>query len=284
MKLTSLLMTALFFASQGCQKAATPTAKPGGDPTMTVIQPTRSLGVIPLGTHVATFEVANTGLGPLAITQLERSCSCTQVAINRTTVPPGGKAQISVTISPKESEQKSATVTIHSNDTQSPRTRISVDWTARGAVSTDVHELDFGLVRPNVPVTRTLRIEKSLAQLPANCKIQVRSVPPGIMKAELKDSKESPERVEETWEITLQADENFKDQSGRLHLLFDGTAQGGLSLPVIWKIRNPIEASPSRLFLGVGSPSQKVTKFIELSADQGTALKILKIASYFMRF
>ncbi len=271
------LAASLLIACPGCQNEAAPPEKSAGDPTITVIQPSRSLGSIPLGTRVETFEVANTGTGPLAISQLERSCSCTKVAIDRTTVPPGETAQITVTISPKESEQKTASVTIHSNDTQSPRSRISVDWTARGAVTVDVHELDFGLVRPNVPLTRTVKVEKSLAQLPANCKTLVRAVPSGIMRAALKQSDETPDRIAETWEITLQADENFKDHSGRLHLTFEGSDQGGLSLPVIWRIRNPVEAAPSRLFLGVGAASETVTKTIELSTDPGTVLKVLKV-------
>ena len=274
--LATVLMASLCVAGTGCQNGTTTPAKPNGTPTITVIQPSRSLGLIPLGTHVESFEVANTGSGALAITELERSCSCAKVAIDRTTVPPGGTAKITVTISPKESEQKTASVTIHSNDTQSPRTRISVDWTARGAVSADVHELDFGLVRPNVPVTRTVKIEKSLAQLPATCKTLVRSVPPGIMRAELKHLDENQDRMEETWQITLQADENFKDHSGRVHLTFEGSDQGGMSLPVMWKIRKMVEAAPANLFLGVGDSSAKITKSIELTVDPGVHIKVSK--------
>ena len=271
------VLASLLLVSPGCGKGSPTAAKPTGAPTITVIQPARSLGLIPLGKRVETFEVANTGAGPLAITQLERSCRCADVDIDRTTLLPGEKTTLTITISPRESEQKTANVTVHSNDQTSPQTRISLDWTARGAVHSETHQLDFGVVRPSIAAHKTLKIERNLTQIPVTCKALFRSSPPGIMQSELKHSEELQGRLEETWEITLLADENFKDHSGRLYLTFEGSDEGGLSLPVSWSMRNVIEAEPKRLFLGVGAPSEKVTRTVELSADQGTVLKVSKI-------
>lgn len=143
-------------------------------------------------------------------------------------------------------------------------------------MTTDVHELDFGLVRPNTPATRTVKIERSLAEIPAACKTVIKSVPPGVLRTEMQHSDENRERIIETWEVTLLADEQFQNHSGRLHLKFEGSDQGGVTLPVIGKIRKPVEVSPGSLFLGVGEPLAKVTKQIELTCDPGTKLKVLK--------
>lgn len=268
-----VFLLAIGASISGCQSSSSDTAN---GPTITIVRPERNLGVIPIGPHEELFEVSNTGAGELQITTIARSCSCAKVDIDRTVLRKGDVARIRVSISPRESESRNASITVHSNDTLTPRKRLSLDWIARGAVSIDSSLLDFGTGRPNAEITRAIRVERSLKEIPRTYKTVIRSVPREAVRTRLKDTVETPELVIETWEVVLQASDQFQDQSGRLYVSFDGSDHGGLSLPLVWKIRKPIEATPGSLFLGVSRPSTTINGTIELNSDDGTELKVTK--------
>lgn len=256
----------------GCQQSASQPLN--GVPRITVVQPSRSLGVIPLRPRTETFKVTNTGNAELRIARLERSCSCAKADIDRDVIRSGETAHIQVTITPKESEQRSAAINIYSNDVNVPKTRISLEWTARGAVTADSEVLDFGVVRPLVPVSRSLVVRRSIAEIPVACETKIAISPPGAMKAELKESLEKDGLLVETWQFTLLPGDESDGQTGRVLVKVQGSQQGGISIPTTWMVRKKIEVSPRRVFLGSARPASRVTKTLELTTDQGEELKV----------
>ncbi len=264
-----------------CTRGATPSgpvnsqlANPSGPPSLVVVQPTRNLGLIDLGQRVESFEIANSGGSDLTIKSLRKSCGCVEVTLSRTTIPAGQSASLQVTISPRQPEQRATTITIESNDPLSSGSRVVVEWTARGAINTDREKLDFGVVRPGVPATHTLHVEKDATKVSALCKTVVKSTPAGVLKAQLKGESATTGMRTETWDITFQADETLTDTSGRLFLSFEGEDHGDILIPVSWQVRKVVQATPGSLFLGVGTPGEKLSKSIELTADPGVRLKV----------
>ena len=210
------------------------------------------------------------------IKSLRKSCGCVEVTLSRTTIPAGQSASLQVTISPRQPEQRAASITIESNDPLSSGSRVVVEWTARGAVYTDREKLDFGVVRPGVPATLTLHVEKDATKVSALCKTVVKSTPTDVLKAQLTGDTSTSDKRTETWDITFQADETLTETSGRLFLSFEGGDHGDILIPVSWQLRKVVQATSRSLFLGVGTPGENLSKSIELTADPGVRLKVSK--------
>ena len=276
-----LLLGLLTLAGCGTGAAQSdPTTKnhsvPSGPPALVVVQPNRNLGVVELGKRIETFEISNSGGSDLTIKSLRKSCGCVQVELSRTTIPPGQSSRLQLTISPRQPEQRAASITIESNDPIESSSRVVVEWTARGAIHADREKLDFGVVRPGVPTTLTLNIEKDAKKVSALCQTIVKPTPKGVFKAQLKGETSTPDKRVETRDITFQSDETLTESSGRLFLSFAGEDHGDILIPVSWQLRKAVQATPGSLFLGVGTPGDKLSKSIELTADPGVRLKVSK--------
>ena len=256
--------------------ATTNLSVPSGPPSLVVVQPNRNLGVVELGKRVETFEISNSGGSDLTIKSLRKSCGCVQVELSRTTIPPGQSSRLQLTISPRQPEQRAASITIESNDPVSPDSRVVVEWVARGAVHADREKLEFGIVRPGVPSRLTLHVEKDANKVSTLCKTIVKSTPTGVLQAHLKSETVTPNKRTEAWDITLQADETLTESSGRLYLSFAGEDHGDILIPVSWQLRKAVQATPGSLFLGVGTPGETITKSVELTSDPGIPLKVMK--------
>lgn len=263
----------------GCRDISEPSNNSSVDltPIISVVNPIRELGVIRLSDHEELFDVMNTGTSNLDITELRRSCSCTQVEIDHTRIPPGMSAKIKLTISPKQAERRSASVTIHSNDPERPSVRLSLDWTSRGAVSVDTDTLNFGVVRPDIEARRTIHVTRDLKEIPGTCTTIFRSNPSGVIRAELKGRSESSVSIVETWDLIFRSQADLPNSTGRVYLTFDGSDQGGVAIPMEWKLRPPVEATPKSLYLGVGTHSTQVNATIDISSDPGTVLRVARV-------
>lgn len=67
------------------------------------------IGDVVVGTQVChEFIIKNTGDEPLVITELGRSCNCTEVTINTNTIKPGGKAIMTVKVDTRGKTGKTA--------------------------------------------------------------------------------------------------------------------------------------------------------------------------------
>ena len=134
--------------SVGCEK----TTSPSGPPRIHFPSVSQNLGEIsiaPRGRDVE-FSFVNRGLSPLHISRLVTSCGCVDAVARPATVAPGEPGTIIVRIAPAESEEKHASVAVHSDDASNPAVRISLSWRAVAPLDIDPVLLDFGSVRPGV--------------------------------------------------------------------------------------------------------------------------------------
>lgn len=243
-------------------------------PVLVVVQPTRNLGVVDLGKRVETFELSNSGGSDLTIKSITKSCSCLNAELSRDRIPPGQAATLELTIHPRQPEQRGASLQIATDDPLSPNFRVSVDWVARGPIQVDPEKFDFGVVRPGVPATISFVVVKDTSKVSADSQTHVQPTPRGAMTARLKAETSTTEQRSETWELTLEANDSGTDSTGSVQLTFDGADVGNIHIPVLWQLRNAVQATPKNLFLGVGGPGEVLTKSIEVTSDPGVALTI----------
>lgn len=87
------------------------------------------------------------------------------------------------------------------------------------------------------------------------------------------------EPFEETWEVVLIPDETIDDHRSTLMISWPSAHLDEMIVPLHWHVREPVQASPKSLFLGVGPPSGKLSKSVEISTNPGTTLKVLNVVT-----
>jgi hypothetical protein len=243
-------------------------------PRLQISRPTRDLGQIPLSPLVERFEVRNTGQEPLVIHRLEKSCGCVDVQLDETTIPAAATAVLEVRIAPRQPEEQSASVTLHSNDPLAEAARIVLTWTARGAVAVDVGELQFGIVRPGVTASRRVHITQDLQQLDAERDFRISGQPPGLFTARRMDVKRTETTIDEEWQIDLLVDHQTVETSGRLSVADPSDPVPLAWIQASWTVREAIDVTPRTLFLGSAAPRKKVSLSVNVSSDEGEMLEV----------
>ena len=126
-----LVLCLLASTLAGCQRGnraaapvpvATPTPAPGGSPTIDFDSRGHDFGTVNEGALLKhRFTVKNTGTAPLELTSVSASCGCTAATLGVHETPPGGSGPLEVTFDTHGFQGiGSKTVTVYSNDKQSP--------------------------------------------------------------------------------------------------------------------------------------------------------------------
>jgi hypothetical protein len=74
-----------------------------------------------------TYTVRNEGGSPLEIQKISTSCGCTQAAMETNTIPPGGSAELKVTMDPIEDDlygELMRVIYVRSNDPEDPEVEV----------------------------------------------------------------------------------------------------------------------------------------------------------------
>ncbi|UCG47358.1 MAG: DUF1573 domain-containing protein [Phycisphaerales bacterium] len=124
-----LSTAALFFLLAGVAIAVAWNSLKTGKPRICVQQPVVDLGVIDSTIYdtKAGFEIFNKGKAPLILERIKASCSCLQPQLNRSNLPPGGKATLTVNVSPPLTPGKwRDSILIYSNDPHNEVTALTV--------------------------------------------------------------------------------------------------------------------------------------------------------------
>jgi len=140
-------------------------------PSISVEPAVLDLGVVAReGTATGEIKVANKGKATLEISQVSTSCGCTKATIddpNKKSVPPGGATVVAVSVDPKRIPgfESTKTVTITSNDPQSPRTNVQVVAKIDPEFQLEPTELVLGEIPKGTPVEKTI-VFRQLTQEP----------------------------------------------------------------------------------------------------------------------
>jgi len=91
-----------------------------------------------------TIKLKNVGSEPLAIDKVEASCGCTGTMVSSTTLKPGETGNLKISFNSKNFNGKvHKTVTVNSNDPQSPKTRIEFSAIVTEEVSVSENRFMF---------------------------------------------------------------------------------------------------------------------------------------------
>lgn len=106
-----------------------------------------------------TFEILNDGDLSLEITKTKTSCGCTVADISRKIIPPGESATLKAVLSLKNKRgNQRKTITIHSNDPDSPTFQLHLEGVATSDLTLNPERIFLSGISPDDEITRTVDI------------------------------------------------------------------------------------------------------------------------------
>ena len=252
-----------------------------GPPQLYIFPKHRDLGQILLerGSQPVHFKLVNRGHSDLRITHLRKTCGCADVSLTTTVLPPGGHSRLSLSISPTARGNRTAYVTIHSNDQQQPRQSVSAAWHGVGPVEFDPVSVNFGTVLPSQAASRTVRLLRPTAgKERPTCRIdRVECFPPAHIRATVVDRATTGTLDSERIQVFLVAGDKTGERTGRILIFFNDCTPSTASIPLSWRVQDVVEATPSSLYLGSGTSGQLSKHTVVLSAHRDEQLTIAKL-------
>ena len=262
---------ALLTAAAGCGGGDIDRGGPvvaAGGPPRAVFGARRLTAEIPVGfgaagRHEFVFPLTNRGGSPLTVFGVDASCGCTAAGVSAAVVAPGETAEVRAVVTPSHPERRNAAVTVRTDDPGEPAVRLAVAWEAVAPLSPDPPELDFGDLRPGETATRTVRLVRRAGAAaggpgePGAVTIAAGAAGGGAVL--------DVERTGDAVEVRVTAPPAPAVGSG---LLTVEVAGGGdpLRVPVRYRVRDALAATPERLFLGSGPPGATVAGRVVLAA------------------
>ncbi len=146
---------------------AAPLPPVGGDmdqvPVIEVETRALNLGVVPNDRDgKGSLRVYNRGRRPLEIRDIRSSCACTrgEMPSRSGTIPPGGHADMEVTVYPRRifGFHSIKTLTIMSNDPANPSLEVTIEAKVDPEFALDPENFEFGKVEKGTEARRTLRL------------------------------------------------------------------------------------------------------------------------------
>ena len=130
-------------AEETSQQTTAPAAPPQPPPVIKIAQPTWDFGEAMEGGEVEhDYAIANTGTGPLQITEVRPGCGCTLAHFDRT-IAPGGTGKITLRLNLKGFQGAvKKTANVSTNDPSNPRLVLTI----QGAVKTIIDVRPTGTV------------------------------------------------------------------------------------------------------------------------------------------
>ena len=255
-----------------------------GTPHLFVVDATKELGEIALGRQEFVFHLSNHGDADLHILRVETSCGCTKVKLDETTVKPGGEVPLLAILSPTQPETRSARIRLNTDDPLTAIQDLQLSWTAKGPLEVSTEILDFGIVRPDEPAKRSITLTRNLKLGGAHCAIEsVQITPRGrlqVTPAETETTANSTTTAELTYEVLLNPTRDGKESGFlRINVMDESKEITQIHVPVLWHVRDIVEVSPNRLFLGANTIGKPVAGALLITSDLGTKLVVGKVVS-----
>lgn len=256
-------------AGLSCSRAPVPTSV--GPPMIHFSSPEIDLGEIefaPDGREIE-FPLENRGMQPLRIKGTVSSCGCAVARVDRTELAPEETSRIIAVISPRQSEERSAMITVYSNDPARPKAMLRLKWKAIAPLDLDPPSIELGIVRPGTNPSASVNLVWRSAS--AKCVIKaIECYPLEEVHAEIGDGpRKTNDLPTQTLRLTVAPKREPGLRNGRVTLRLDGCWQDEIVLPISWRVQDVIEASPERVFLGIGVAEASCEKCCKLMSTAG---------------
>lgn len=243
----------------------------------------RDLGEIPVDPkhrHAVRFSFENRGDSLLRVLGVTTTCGCVHPTLSHSELAPGAKAELGAEIERPASEQRAATITIRTNDPIRPVVRASLSWKATAPVTFEPVSLEFADVVAGQAVEHTVLVVRH-------------SLPTGVFP-DVGEPRHSAEALNASWLdpgpagdvgwaerqmlVRVTPGQDPGDVRGQIELRFDDSRSGIATLPVQWRVRKLVEASPAEVFLGSGRPGERRRIIVVISTPVLHRLAIKEVA------
>ncbi len=117
-------------SSAPASPAPAPADAAAGTPAIDFSTRLHDFGLVNEGTPLRyVFEVLNRGTAPLLLSGVATSCGCTAATAGATTIPPGGRSPLAVTMDTHGEHGKGTrTITVSSNDPRQPTATLTIAY------------------------------------------------------------------------------------------------------------------------------------------------------------
>jgi hypothetical protein len=169
-------------------------------PILRVDQPSKDLGVVPLGAEPsASFTLRNDGGSNLRIANLKTSCGCTLAKLSAEVIPPGRAATVAITLRvPMHPGAVAHTIAFETNDPEHAAERLAVRAAARWSVEANPPAIFVGSIPPGGTVSRELEL---FSPFEKTFEVTGFQAPPGVAVQAI----EQPGRRGYRYRVTVQA-------------------------------------------------------------------------------
>jgi hypothetical protein len=168
---------------------------------------------------------------------------------------------------------RSSGVVVHANDPRRPKTPLSIAWRTVTPIELEPLVLDFGDVHPDSRQTAEVRvIKRPLGDSDHPCRVvRMESFPADVLAIE--PNAAAGEGVE-SLQVELRAGARLGAGEGVIRAALEGCWTDELRVPVRWRVRDVIDATPASLLLGVGFAGQEVQGTLVVSSRGDGALQV----------
>lgn len=273
-------VTSILVFSYGCNRAPQPT----GPPQIYFPNMEEDLGDLPVAPdgegYSVTFAFKNRGLSPLQIERTVSSCGCARAHVSNVHTQPGEEGKVTVHISPETPESRKAYVEVHSNDPVNPLVKLRFSWRAVAPLEFRPYKVDFGTLRPGETAQRTLDLlRRHKDERWPSCRIEgVYCTHTDHLKAIWIDASgfEIEGAEAEKLRVKIIAGEEPGEVIGSVMVQLSECWNANLRIPIRWRVQDVVEAAPSSLMVGTGSPGETRSGTVVVSALAEERLEVTR--------
>ncbi len=266
-------------AKQNSAKSAAPSAMKaasGATPKIVCDEATHSFDEVWMGPKLShTYTIRNEGKEALVITKVKPSCGCTKAGPHPASIPPGGSGEFSFAVDSKKLRGRfQKTVTISSNDPETPNLRLTLAGIVKRYVDVLPGNATFGKVSLTEPQERILKITNNTED-PLTLKLSKDKDGPFSFNLVEKEKGKS-------FELKIKITPPYSP--GRLRGKIDITTniEGQESIPVNAHATVPerLDVQPSQVVIDQNRPTKNVTsRPIRLTNYGASDVKVLEATS-----
>ncbi len=211
--------------------------------------------------HIYKFE--NRGKSILEINKVKSSCGCTAVILTDKNVLPGKTGEIKATFnsgSNRGNVKKS--ITVASNDPNSPTYRLSISGEIIEEISARPHNINFGSIYINDEIDKNITV-KSLTESNFNINKITSSKP--FVNASIAEKNEGGYNIN----VALKGNHQVGRFSGNISLETDSPRQPKVTIPFFGEITGDITIYPKRIYYGTITKGKELTQklFVKINKD-----------------
>lgn len=229
--------------------------------------------------YYVSFPFENVGAAPLQILGIRKSCGCADADVTKATLEPGEQAEVKVEVVPTQAaEEEHHAVTLFTNDARRPQVKLRFSWQAVAPLELHPDRIDFGTLVSGQTVEKTVEVAtRESARFPDCSTLSIETSPSSVTADWENGDAGGTQPGADRLLIRVQAGEVRGEALGRVRVTLKGCWRDRLVIPLRWRVRDVVEASPAALFLGTGQSGDVVSGHVVIAAAKDQQLELREV-------